>query len=693
MSARLYSHRINDVVIVAIDDNSIKQIGTWPWPRNEYALIIDSITKDGAKAIGMDIILERPASGDEEFAKALARSKRVVLAAYSKEHTGQLTAKGLLVGLVELPTNTLAHKAAALGHIALVEDSDGVVRRLPILITDSWRGFPAFGITVAALSEQVRENQMIMTKAGLRMKGIDIPLDEDGCMWIRYQGKPGRFPYVSAVDVISENVPPDIFKDKIVLIGMTATGLSDLWTTPFASMGAIPGVEVHANVIQAILHRDFLRPLYSWWIPLSVLLTGLASGILGEFVPAVTSYALSIIGGAGIWWLGAGILIFMGFILQIGPVLFAWAGGLAAALSLKAWAFHAGLLHRERNLSTLSLLSRQPSLKELPKLLADLAEAEITIGIFPGQEGELPEIVVSKRQEYIQDRELSDFLKALPLKIRGKDIPAILNRMAPKHIDGMDARWTCVSIPGSKGARGYYLVARISRKEFTGEELRRIKGFAEHTGLLLENRDLLKRLRRSDKTILQILLSTISQKSPSLFEHSQQVAELGKALAKKMKLDGAMADRIYKAGFLHDLGLIGLPDRILQKAEALNTEERAWVETHPSLAADMLETVPALSHIAPTVRHHHERFDGKGYPDGLAGNEIPLEARILAVSEACATIAGLPSVPGDQDSSNHSLKFEKALDEIKAHAGSQFDPEVVRALLEIQKFPSGGSNE
>ncbi len=688
MTEKMGPGRSADVVIVAIDNNSLEKIGPWPWPRYRYARMIDSVTKAGARAIGLDLLLDHPGLGDPDLAATLAISKKVVLATYTRENAGQLKKRaGLVVEHLELPLDILAQEAKSLGHIALLQDSDGVVRRLPAFVTDAHRGFPAFGIAVAALSEQVEENQMLLAPTGLKIGTMHIPLDRDGCLWIGYQGGPGTFPTVSAADVIRGEVPRDIFQGKVVLIGVTATGLADFWTTPFATVGGMPGVEVHANVVQAILNKDIRADAPAVSVPFSAVLAGLTAGLLGEFSPAIASLGLTLFGMAVIWWLGAVVFLFLGLIPQIGPVFFAWGGGLAAALSSKAWTYRKGLLSQEEHLSTLSVLSRHPSLNELPRLLADLTDAEVVIGIFHRPNGGQAEVVLSSGNQVLVQG-LEDIAKDLSDALDPKDASEFLERQTRRH----KGVWLCVPIPGGKDVKGHYLLGRSRGKRFSPEEHRRISDFAEHTGLLLENRDLLEQIRKSDISTLQILLTTIRQKSPHLLRHSMQVADLGKRLAEKMGLDRDTAERIHQAGLLHDLGLVGLPDRILLKTRGLNTEERAWIETHPSLAADMLESAPSLSSLSPAVRHHHERYDGKGYPDGLAGREIPLEARILAVAEAYVTISGSPSGPPSGTSSDHTRQ-QAALGEIELHTGSQFDPEVVQALVSLHEDLQGVSNE
>jgi HD-GYP domain-containing protein (c-di-GMP phosphodiesterase class II) len=131
-----------------------------------------------------------------------------------------------------------------------------------------------------------------------------------------------------------------------------------------------------------------------------------------------------------------------------------------------------------------------------------------------------------------------------------------------------------------------------------------------------------------------------------------------------------------QAGFLHDIGKIGISEQVLHKPAKLTDEEYEYVKKHAALGADFLETCRGLRHLAPFVRHHHERWDGKGYPDNLAGDEIELEARILAVCDAAEAMASdRPYRKG--------MSLDEMIEEIRRCAGTQFDPDVARAFIKI----------
>jgi HD-GYP domain-containing protein (c-di-GMP phosphodiesterase class II) len=156
--------------------------------------------------------------------------------------------------------------------------------------------------------------------------------------------------------------------------------------------------------------------------------------------------------------------------------------------------------------------------------------------------------------------------------------------------------------------------------------------------------------------------------------HCKRVSRIAVRIGRQMGLrDDALRD-LRLAGLLHDVGKIGVRDEVLLKPGKLTREESDHLRTHVLLGDQILSTIPAFARLRPAVRSHHERFDGQGYPDGLAGEEIPLAGRILAVADAC-------------DAMMSTRRYRKALAPphmhvvLRAHAGAQWDPAVVEAFL------------
>jgi diguanylate cyclase (GGDEF)-like protein/putative nucleotidyltransferase with HDIG domain len=159
-------------------------------------------------------------------------------------------------------------------------------------------------------------------------------------------------------------------------------------------------------------------------------------------------------------------------------------------------------------------------------------------------------------------------------------------------------------------------------------------------------------------------------------DHAEEVATLAALTAEELGLSPAVVVRCRLGGWLHDLGKLAVSEHILTKPEPLTDAEWAIVHTHPGVGAAIVGRVDALRDVAPAVRHHHEQYDGSGYPDGLAGDQIPIEARIVAAADTYAAITA--SRPYSQ-----ARTPGQAIAELAARAGTHLDPGVVQALLAV----------
>lgn len=196
--------------------------------------------------------------------------------------------------------------------------------------------------------------------------------------------------------------------------------------------------------------------------------------------------------------------------------------------------------------------------------------------------------------------------------------------------------------------------------------------FISRTGwqLLQQQED----LRRAFVGTVRALVSAVDFKDSYTASHSSCVAEYAGMTAKALGLGGDAVEDIRMAAYLHDLGKIGVPDEVLRKPAALTAEEGRQMRRHPAIAAHILEDVPFSPRIKLAVRHNHERWDGTGYPDGLAGEEIPIEARILSVADAYEAMTS--SRPY-----RRSLDHDSAVAELRRYVRTQFDPRVVAAFV------------
>ncbi len=184
-----------------------------------------------------------------------------------------------------------------------------------------------------------------------------------------------------------------------------------------------------------------------------------------------------------------------------------------------------------------------------------------------------------------------------------------------------------------------------------------------------------KDTRGPNLAVVYALMAVVDARDHYTYAHSHRVRSYAAALAKAVGSPADLVSRVGVASMLHDIGKIGTRDSVLASGKTATPEELAELRAHPRLGATIVASVPGLAECAPAILHHHEHYDGSGYPDGLAGEGIPLEARILAVAN---TFANMISDRGQQP----GLPWEEALEELKRHAGTRFDPTLIEAFVD-----------
>lgn len=353
------------VVIVAIDEHSLKRKGRWPWPRTRLAKLVDKLTESGVAAIGLDLLfpekdiyipfdevkseikmkdlvgmdwkkliswLEQVGDSDAKFADALRRSERSVLSYFVYATADQAKGSAEMMGprefelmdfsqysivqfsdqslksdflrpmvAVGLSLPSLMNAANSAGYVTYKPERDGVLRFVPMVQAHNKALFPPLSLQL--LKEATSLNSAVRVSpdrvSEILLGDIAIPVTEKGDFLINYYGPEQTFTYLSASDVIDGAVKPEQLKNKIVLVGATATALSDLHITPYGPL--YPGVEVHANIIENILNKDFLqRPPWIRLLEVMVILgTGLLLGLAALYFKAFGTATFLVFGVGG----------------------------------------------------------------------------------------------------------------------------------------------------------------------------------------------------------------------------------------------------------------------------------------------------------------------------------------------------------------------------------------------------------
>ena len=589
------------VVIVDIDERSLREFGQWPWPRHRVAALVEKIGSLGVLSIGLDVLFAEPdrtsllairgelrrdlglrletkgvpadlLDPDKKFAEVLSRNAAVL--GYQFLFDDEPGASGCL--LHPLPGNRLGDRgkegpwegvirgrgvacnlpvfsraAGASGFFNISPDADGILRRIPLLVEYGGKLYPSLALATLI---RAMPPQGVLLKWGesgplsLFLNQTEIPLSPQGTVLIGFRGKGKTFEYISAADVLAGRVPKSRLQGKISFVGTTASGMKELKSTPFDPV--FPGVEVHATVVDNILKKDFrVRP--QWAAGCESMLI-VACGFLSALILSRT--------GAG------------------------WSSLLLGILAAGIWQGSTLVFHRQ--------------------------------GVF-----------------------LSPVLPLMSLAVN---------------------------------------FSLLTFLKFWREEQRA--------------REQTRELAMVQEATIESLSSLVETRDPETGGHIKRTQNYVKTLAEGLKkhprfreeLDDENIDLLGKSAPLHDIGKVGVSDRILLKPGKLTPPEFEEMKKHTVYGRDALQSaegklgrISFLRFAWEIAYTHHERWDGSGYPRGLGGEAIPVSGRLMALADAydAMTSKRIYKPPVSHDSAVGIILEER---------GKHFDPDVVDAFLELE---------
>ncbi len=291
--------------------------------------------------------------------------------------------------------------------------------------------------------------------------------------------------------------------------------------------------------------------------------------------------------------------------------------------------------------------------------------------------------------------EKADKVKTIRLKL-GQGIagwvaehrqPVIVNdvQQDPRFFKGADKKsgfqtknMICVPVLSKNKLLGVLQAINKKNGDYTPLDLEILKALSNQIAVAIENARLYQELKETFFNIVFALADAIEKRDPYTGGHTKRVMEYSLAIGEEMGLDKETLTTLKLSAILHDIGKIGIKDSILLKPGRLSDEEFATIKKHPLFGEEILKHLKQMKDVLPGVKYHHERFDGRGYPYGLKGNDIPLIARIIAVADSFdAMVTDRPYRKG--------LPVEVALKELEKNKGTQFDPEAVDAFLRVYK--------
>jgi len=216
----------------------------------------------------------------------------------------------------------------------------------------------------------------------------------------------------------------------------------------------------------------------------------------------------------------------------------------------------------------------------------------------------------------------------------------------------------------------------LSHSFYTGNDLNIAQGLANQAAIAVKNAYLYQDLQKSFLDVVAALVKAVEARDKYTRGHSQRVTEYSLRIAEALGLSKEEMKIIKFCGLMHDIGKIGIGDSILHKPSALGSKEYEIIKGHSVMGEEIIQPVGFLKKGLPLIRHHHERYDGRGYPDGLQGKAIPLMVRILAVADS------FDAMTSDRPY-RKALSLEESIKELKKKSGTQFDPEIVKVFLTL----------
>ena len=669
---------IEDIVLVGITQDCLKRLGKYPFSRTYYAQLIDYLDRCGAKLIVFDIYFEVPSGREEDslLIQATRKAGRVIFPIYAPGKLKKENNRGGVYQVEEIHHNlpALERYALGVGHINVLLDEDGILRRVPLFIEKD-KIYPALSLLTYI---RYRNIKTVKLEGGsLYLDNESVPLDENGHLLLPHYAKVNLLTLPFS-QVEEGKYPPQIFKDKIVLIGQITHGLpnADILNVPIPGEGGRFGVLIQANTIAAFLYKEYIS-LFLIYLSFYIMLKKkFLVHILLLFSFLILNFLFTLLCFLKFHTVYPMVPTEMGLLLTFFATAFLNFRGIDISLAKKEFE-----LKTIKEVSSLATVSEG---KEIMEIMVDTvarslkASACILRELIPGSGKLLPEALYVK----------SDIKKTDILEIESSFASSALNKEGLLEIPqlsrvknlGRSIRGSLLVSPlkAEKGWIGTISVYWKKERGFREDERSLFMALLPQIAISLRNFQLYRDTKRVFLESIQALTAAIDAKDPYTEGHSERVTSLSLEIAEEMGLSQEERERLKLAALLHDIGKIGIEERILRKKGRLSDAEYSLIKSHTQVGAKILSPIHELRDIIPSVLHHHERMDGKGYPSGLKGEEIPLFARIISVADA------FDAITSDRPY-RKGLSVEEACREILSNQGTQFDPEVVKAFLRVME--------
>jgi len=715
-----YTHKeqslFDKIILISIDDYSLRNIHSkWPWKRSVYAQLLNILNLCQANTVAFDIVFSGKsniASEDVQFSNSLKRFKGKVILSYFIDKKGKPV----------LPQEEFIKNSQAIGFLNTPADKDNKIRFSRAYLEFGDFFDYSFAIKVAKLYPFIKEIKRYERK--IQIDKTQIPLTLKATFPIKYKVKLKDIKVIPFYDVLKGEFKKDIFKNALVFVGPTSEIIHDFHFTP---IGRLPGVLIHINTVLNILNQEILKTLpFLVNLIIAFILVIISGQIIYHF-----SFLRNVILCTGVllllFWLSV-FLYSKNYLLPFGNLAFLMISYLGLGNVYKYVSF-LKLLVKIKNKSVIDPLTGFYVLRyfyyrtDIETSFSHLQRCYIILIYISSLNSFLKE----KEYNFVKDfwREMKSILytQSKIWSLYGEEILVGLIKTSSKNINFLIDRLKfeiekflqeqnvksqlkiglCLL---SKKIPIKDLITFVSMKlKETEEKVVKIDPHSIPSALKKEvefrdmlefldkdieekNRELMKlveelkneqrKVKEAYFELITSLIKSLEAKDPYTQGHTQRVCEYAVMLAEKLQLPPEEIEKIKKAALLHDLGKIGIPDTILHKKGKLTPEEFNIIKQHEIIGAKILEHVKEFKDIIPYILYHHERFDGTGYPYGLAGDMIPLGAQIISIADAFDAM-----VTGRDYKKAYTIK--EAVKELEKSKGTQFNPMLVDLFIEALK--------
>ncbi|MDX9702611.1 MAG: CHASE2 domain-containing protein [Candidatus Auribacterota bacterium] len=703
-----------NLAVIGVTKNCIDDMGEYPIPRDAYADVINYISEGGAKSICLDIFFDLPSSNSEadmRLAEAIRTAGNVTLPTFTAQKITALPVRDGMYSTVSMRNNLKIFEDATKrrGHINIIPGSDGKIRYVPGAIRE--QDEVVFPMAIESYLEYrgVDKEQVEIGLNYFKIDNLKVPLDNFKTLQVNYFNPENAIDFMNIDlpsellasgisffyfnDVLKGHVASRFFKDKIVLLGQTSHGLSnsDEYITPFDVMF---GAFIQASLINSLLTENFVqKPSVLFSVACIFLISIFCAALfLNLSLPRVCLVCVAVL----VICLVGSMIIFnhTGFILEIVPILIAIAFNFAVHLIKRIQKALRLVVEKEVELGIINRVGEKfldiYHVSDTPEMvlrnITDSLQIEGCLLYLKNKDDNqmLLNAEIFKKFSSPQRRlklELLETMQYLGSEIHNNKKPILINDFQHANkIESSIKSLLMVPLVIHREIIGIICLCNkwnTSKKmvdNFSNDDLKLLKSLIAQSAISLENYILFNNMHDLFMHSIKALVAAIEAKDPYTAGHSERVTAIAGLIAQEIGFGAQDQEDLRIAAILHDIGKIGISEQILCSKQRLTDEEFVIIKSHPGKGADILQHVSEFAHLIPGVRHHHERYDGRGYPDGLSGENIPLKARIIAVAD---TFDAITSNRTYRQKNN----FEFAIEEIKKCSGSQFDPKIVEVFL------------